>query len=52
MEIAIMHCRGHQKWKTAPELGNHFADKAAREVAEKGILTTERNRFVGVYPKI
>ncbi|TRZ09178.1 hypothetical protein HGM15179_017934 [Zosterops borbonicus] len=37
-EVAIMHCKGHQKGKTAPELGNCFADKAARGIAEKGIL--------------
>lgn len=37
MEAAIMHCRGHPKGKTAPELGNHFADEAARGVAAKGI---------------
>lgn len=38
MEVVVMHCRGHQKGITAPELGNHFADKAARGVAEKAIL--------------
>lgn len=38
-KVAIMHCRGHQKGKTTPELGNCFADKAARKIAEKGILT-------------
>ncbi|XP_056372049.1 uncharacterized protein LOC130266810 [Oenanthe melanoleuca] len=37
-EVAVMHCRGHQKGKTAPELGNCFADKMARRIAEKGIL--------------
>lgn len=37
-EVAIMHCRGHQKGKKAPELGNCFADKTARGVAEKGVL--------------
>ncbi|XP_056371414.1 uncharacterized protein LOC130266110 [Oenanthe melanoleuca] len=37
-EVAVMHCRGHQKGKTVPELGNCFADKMARRIAEKGIL--------------
>ncbi|TRZ07216.1 hypothetical protein HGM15179_019891 [Zosterops borbonicus] len=37
-EKAIMHCRGHQKGKTTPELRNRFTDKAARGIAEKGIL--------------
>ncbi|TRZ06854.1 hypothetical protein HGM15179_020255 [Zosterops borbonicus] len=32
-EVAIMLCRGHQKGKTTPELGNCFADKAARGTA-------------------
>ncbi|XP_063280479.1 protein NYNRIN-like [Prinia subflava] len=36
--VAIMHCKGHQKGKTVPELGNCFADKVARGIAEKGIL--------------
>ncbi|KAJ7426287.1 hypothetical protein WISP_17383 [Willisornis vidua] len=37
-EVAIMHCKAHQKGKTTPELGNHFADRTAKGVAEKGIL--------------
>ncbi|XP_051631219.1 uncharacterized protein LOC127464785 [Manacus candei] len=37
-EVAIMHCRAHQKGKTIPELGNQFADQAAKGAAEKGIL--------------
>ncbi|XP_029821645.1 protein NYNRIN-like [Manacus vitellinus] len=37
-EVAIMHCRAHQKGKTIPELGNQFADQAAKRAAEKGIL--------------
>ncbi|TRZ08578.1 hypothetical protein HGM15179_018526 [Zosterops borbonicus] len=36
-EVAIMHCRGHQKGKTTPEPGNRFDGKAAK-IAEKGIL--------------
>lgn len=38
MEVAFMNCRGHQKGKTVPKLGNCFTDEAARGVAEKGIL--------------
>ncbi|XP_064495862.1 uncharacterized protein LOC135405074 [Pseudopipra pipra] len=37
-EVAIMHCRAHQKGKTIPELGNQFADQAAKRATEKGIL--------------
>ncbi|XP_048151996.1 uncharacterized protein LOC125322381 [Corvus hawaiiensis] len=37
-EVAVMHCKGHQKGKTAPELGNRFADETARGIAEKGIF--------------
>ncbi|KAJ7416822.1 hypothetical protein BTVI_34585 [Pitangus sulphuratus] len=38
-EMSVMHCRAHQNRKTIPQLGNHFADQAAKGAAEKGILT-------------
>lgn len=34
-KVAIMHCRGHQKGDTDPEVGNRLADYEARRVAEK-----------------
>lgn len=37
-EVAIMHYRAHQGGKTKLDLGNHLADKAAEEAAEKGTL--------------
>lgn len=37
-EIAIMQCRAHEVGKTKPELGNHLANKTAKEAAEKGVL--------------
>lgn len=43
-----MHCRGHQKGKTTPELGNCFADKAARRIAEKGILAVIPQKEIDV----
>ncbi|XP_041875976.1 protein NYNRIN-like, partial [Corvus kubaryi] len=45
-EVAIMHCKGHQKGKTAPELGNRFADKTARGIAEKGIFAVEPQKEI------
>ena len=34
-----MYCKAHQLGKTVPERGNRLADRAAKEAAEKGILT-------------
>ncbi|XP_074911884.1 uncharacterized protein LOC142043934 isoform X2 [Buteo buteo] len=34
-KVAIMHCRGHQKGNTDPEIGNRLADYEARRVAEE-----------------
>lgn len=49
-----MHCRGHQKGKTAPKLGNCFTDEAARGVAEKDILAVVPQKEIdlsGLTPK-
>ncbi|XP_069724114.1 protein NYNRIN-like [Phaenicophaeus curvirostris] len=34
-KVAIMHCRGHQKGNTDPEVGNRLADNEAKRVAEE-----------------
>ncbi|NXW52150.1 POL3 protein, partial [Nyctiprogne leucopyga] len=38
-KVAIMHCKGHQKGDTDPEIGNRLADYEARQVAEKAVST-------------
>ncbi|GAB0203794.1 hypothetical protein GRJ2_002845000 [Grus japonensis] len=38
-EVAAMHCKAHQFGQTAINIGNRLADKAAKEAAERGILT-------------
>ncbi|XP_040979558.1 uncharacterized protein LOC115342139 isoform X2 [Aquila chrysaetos chrysaetos] len=35
-EVAIMHCKGHQKGETEQERGNRLADQEAKRVAEQG----------------
>lgn len=34
-KVAIMHCRGHQKGNTDPEIGNRLADSEAKRVTEE-----------------
>lgn len=51
MEVAIMHCKGHQKEKTAPELGNCFAEETARGIAEKGIFAVVPQKKSSFTPK-
>lgn len=47
-----MHCKGHQKEKTAPELGNRFAEETARGIAEKGIFAVVPQKKIIIHPKI
>nr|XP_009513079.1 PREDICTED: LOW QUALITY PROTEIN: uncharacterized protein LOC104053351 [Phalacrocorax carbo] len=37
-EVAVMHCKAHQFGQMAVNIGNRWADKAAKEAAEQGIL--------------
>ena len=37
-EVAIVLCRAREAAKTKPEVGNHLANKSAKEAAEKGTL--------------
>lgn len=37
-EVAGLHCKAHQQGDSQIHAGNRFADKAAQEVAQQGIL--------------
>ena len=39
-QVAIMHCRGHQKGNTEQELGNKLADQEAKRAAERSFVKT------------
>ena len=46
-EVAIMHCRGHQKTQTAQARGNHAADEAAKKAG--GYVPVEHLKEGGVH---
>ena len=47
-EVAIMHCRGHQKTQTAQARGNHAADEAAKKAG--GYVPVEHLKEGGYTP--
>ena len=49
-EVAIMHCRGHQKTQTAQARGNHAADEAAKKAG--GYVPVEHLKEGGYTPVV
>ena len=49
-EVAIMHCRGHQKTKTMEARGNHAADEAAKKAG--GYVPVEHLKEGGYTPVV
>ena len=49
-EVAIMHCRGHQKTQTTEARGNHAGDEAAKKAG--GYVPVEHLKEGGYTPVV
>ena len=38
LQVAVMHCEGHQRESTEAARGNNLADKAAKDAAKGGLI--------------